>query len=148
MSTRTKAQKERLIDLATWAAGEDARRRLGLPSEWYQGFWLTRDPAGCGTACCIAGRVALQDGGIPVVNDDNYDALDRETSKREWESSDSIDATRVWLPKRHEPVDVEEYARKALGLSQEEADDLFNGTNDLDAMLREIARLIEATLVD
>src|SRR3954470_2699194 len=56
---KTAAHRARLVDAIDWAAGQDARRRLGLASEWEQGHWLsaTTESAAlgghCGTAGCI-----------------------------------------------------------------------------------------------
>src|SRR4051812_20938253 len=78
-------RRERLINLATRVSAEDVKRRLDLPSEWDQSSWLGRD---CGTTCCMAGKVALEDGGVPVLTDYNGKQLDTEIARRLWERND------------------------------------------------------------
>lgn len=133
--TAFRARNARLVELAEWAAAQDARRRLGLPSEWDQGSWLIHDRAGvglagfCGTAACIAGKVALEDGAFPMRN-----VIEGFT----W--SDGVvfaDGTEVV---------IEDYARDALLLDYEEADELFRGDNNLEDVLEVVARLIDASL--
>lgn len=115
---------ERLVALGIWAIGQDTRKKLGLPSEWRQENWLTKAPGvnDCGTACCIAGKVALEDGATP-----------------EWgvNSIGNHTATRVILPSGGTDT-VEHYAARALGLNMLQADALFRGGNDLYAVLRHI----------
>jgi hypothetical protein len=120
--------RERLIKLAIWVAGEDAKRRLGLPNEWDQSHWLRqvgeeRTGTACGTACCVAGRIVLEDGGKP-----NF-----------WEGRHT---SRV--PDGTE-THVEDYARQALGLSNSQASRLFEANNTLDDVLRIITDLLSST---
>lgn len=120
--------RKRLIALAEWAAAQDARRRLGLPNEWIQENWLTK--LSCGTACCLAGKVALDDGGKPYLHDDER-----------WEDTFEYDiAAQVTFG--GEPVRVSEYAQGALGLTGEQRLELFEGTNDLDRVLYVIGKLL------
>jgi hypothetical protein len=132
--------RQRLIRLAQWAAGEDAKRRLGLPNEWEQGAWLTRrdgaaEVGGCGTACCIAGKVAIEDGGVPVVDE-----------LGDWARfSPGYDTSRVVFPEidPDEEVRVEDYAQEKLGLTYNQRAALFSGSNTLDDVLRIIGDLLE-----
>lgn len=56
-----------LDDAIEWAAREDAGRHVDGDPRWNQGQWLVVDE--CGTACCIAGRIALTAGWVPDVDD-------------------------------------------------------------------------------
>ena len=56
-----------LDDAIEWAAREDAGRHVDGDPRWDQGEWLVVDE--CGTACCIAGRIALAAGWVPDVDD-------------------------------------------------------------------------------
>lgn len=131
---------ERLVSIGRWAIGEERKRRAGLPSEWDQMHWLSRSPH-CGTACCIAGRVVLEDGGVPLFP--GY--------------SEFTSAYRAQLPDGT-VVDVEDYAEIALGTPRyiddeqdgEEWDpdageyrstDLFAPDNDIHDVLRIIRTL-------
>jgi hypothetical protein len=123
--------RERLISLAEWAGAEDARRRLGLPSEWIQEDWLTK--LSCGTACCLAGKIALEDGGIPYTGEEDFP----------WEhEDDGFGTSEVTFPGSTEPVYVPDHARRALGLSVGQADWLFDSDNDLDDVLDIIHELL------
>lgn len=130
--------KKRLVELAAWAASEDAKRQLGLPSEWDQSGWLTRRAdLDCGTACCIAGKVTLEDGGVPVMHLGAGSWTDRWlTDVREGTS-----ATYVQFPSGRR-VTAEDYAQEALGLTDRQAMLLFNGDNELDDIIRVVAELI------
>lgn len=133
--------RERLVDLAVWAAGEKARMDLGLPSEWRQDSWMTRR-SGCGTTCCIAGKVALEDGGTPiVVNDDGEEVVDPVEALRLWESFDTEDTNEVMIPGVGR-VGIETYARVALGLDMGQANRLFWGDNELADLIRIIRDLL------
>jgi hypothetical protein len=123
----TTVNRERLIALAQWAAAEDAKRRLGLPSEWNQSTWLSRSRAtACGTACCIAGKVAFDDGVLP----EGWD-----------EAEDGEEACYVVLGDGEE-VSVDSYAAGALGLNSSQAGNLFFANNTLDDVLQIIGELI------
>jgi hypothetical protein len=129
--------RERLIALARWAAGEDTKRRLGLPNEWNQTHWFRRPDAAegtvtdteCGTACCIAGKVAAEDGGKPRF------------------PFGSIVTGEVLMPdgtSHH----VRNYAKEALGLDEEQAERLFEAGNSLEDVLNLIAEFIGTELED
>lgn len=102
---------DRLDHLLAWATEEDAKKRRGEPSQWDQGIYLERNSS-CGTVCCIAGKVVLEDGVL-----------------LRWSA------------------DCGDYARKALGLSEDQASALFFPTNNLE-MLRGIVAGIKQGLDD
>jgi hypothetical protein len=131
--------RQRLIDLAVWVAGEHAKKELGLPSEWDQGAWLKRQDGvnDCGTTCCVAGKVALDDGAKPVPD---YGISGEWADLREGE-----DSSLVILPGSDESVNVRDYAQKALGLTDAQASLLFEGNNDLDDVLNVIRDLLAET---
>jgi hypothetical protein len=129
--------RKRLIELAVWVAGEHAKQELGLPSEWNQGQWLLRRRGAnsCGTACCIAGKVALADGAIPV-----YD------TRGDWSTQvDGRSTALAYFPSLDAERPVDDYAREALGLTQSEASQLFEGSNDLERMLELIRGFLAQT---
>ena len=115
-----------LHEALAWVEEQDAARRAGLPSWWYQGRWyvyledavedqevedvrrwLHRDA--CGTAYCVAGWVAARDHAVEGVL----------------------------------PVGVAEVALVRLGLNPAEGERLFNGANTVEDV-REAVRMIEA----
>jgi hypothetical protein len=84
--------------------------------EWNQGDWMRRRSAAneaegwCGTACCVAGWVGLQaDNAQPEMRDGEF-------------------TDRMVYPSGM-VVHVADYARAALGLTEEQADSLFAGSN-------------------
>lgn len=56
-----------LDDAIEWATREDAGRHVDGDPRWNQSRWLMVDE--CGTACCIAGRIALAAGWVPDVDE-------------------------------------------------------------------------------
>jgi hypothetical protein len=88
------------------------------PAEWRQDTWI------CGTTACFAGRaclIAQQDGMAEVVVEGDA-------------------APFVVLP--DETTSVEEAARKLLGLTRVEADNLFHGYASLHWMQDYVDRII------
>jgi len=138
--TETRAElpevnRAKLIEVAQWAAGQQALKDLGLPSEWSQASWLSEREgvaAGgwCGTACCIAGKVALDAGWKPILHtfDDGSTSLSSDT--RVVKEIDGQLVTR----------DVAAVAREVLQLTGD--DDLFSGSNGLDDVIRIVGELI------
>lgn len=123
--TRTTPNVPRLRELARWAREEDDKRLRGEPSEWYQGYWFSRDPdeleeagvilpAGCGTACCIAGKQAQLEGAVPYFNP----------------TFDTTSGGSVLV--YGDRIDVDEFACETLGITKDEADRLFEASNDID----------------
>jgi hypothetical protein len=118
---------ERLDRLVAWATEEEAKRLRGEPSEWDQGVYLERTSS-CGTVCCIAGKVTLEDG-VPI----KWSPLAGENPRDEM----------GWTF----PGNPSDYAREALGLSKDQAGALFHGANTPE-MLREIVEGIKQGLDD
>lgn len=89
---------------------------------WNQGEWLTKlfkvRGRTCGTAGCFAGWTAVLDGAV-----DDGDG-------------------RVYLNDR--VISVGNYARKALGLSDTQAYDLFSGGNSKEDLRRIVNKLLES----
>lgn len=94
------------------------------PKEWKQDTWR------CGTTACFAGHAAMLDGGM-------------------WASSGSsaLVARPDDLPSRiytfggMDLVPVEDRAQRVLGLTDEQAFDLFRGSNSLNDLRRIVAEL-------
>lgn len=110
-----------------WAYGEHLKAERGEVSEWSQGDWMapTRDVqpwnldredvdaavqegTACGTACCIAGKVAYDEGWRPVAFQGGT------------------------ITGRDGRVDSAfEVGARLLGLNDGQAKDLFNGCNTI-----------------
>lgn len=102
--------------------------------EWYQATWMSPgneaqvDFSGqihfCDTACCVAGKVALLEGWRPqTYNGDNSSGFTGNVIKGD------------------ETMHTSAVAQNALGLTQDQADDLFEATNDAED-IRAIAEKI------
>lgn len=59
-----------LDDAIEWAAREDAGQHVDGDPRWLQGEWLVVDE--CGTACCIAGRLTLAAGWVPILGESGH----------------------------------------------------------------------------
>jgi hypothetical protein len=95
-----------LLDRALeWAERSQTRQRNPGEPRWDQSTWLIEEPD-CGTSCCIAGYIVLSDGQKP---DNNY---------------------RLTTPDGRD-VSIRMYAQELLGLSENDADYLFGGVNNL-----------------
>lgn len=87
-----------------------ALKEQGKPAEgWYQSDWAVE--VECGTAYCFAGWAALLSGHHIKVDKSGYALID---DNRE--------------------LSIRYVAMEELGIDIGEADDLFDGTNDLDAL--------------
>jgi hypothetical protein len=101
--------------------------------KWYQGSWAQKridaaqenvnDPF-CHTAVCVAGKIALDAGWVPVWDDQNEAMF----------YADRATKNGVTLP-------IEHIAARELGLDVEDANDLFDGNNQA-ADIRMIAESI------
>lgn len=138
--TPKQIQRQRLIGLAVWAAGEKAKQDLDLPSEWDQGIWLGSNS--CGTTCCIAGKIALEDGGIPSVYDEDADeyVTDPVKALELWRSDAwvNMDVSSVFFPGSDEEHDVSTYAQGVLGLDNKQANLLFEADNKLEDVINAV----------
>ena len=120
---------ERLVALGMWAIGQDLRKQLGLPNEWVQAHWIsqnTPESSGCGTACCIAGKVVLEDGGVPAAPPDDTNPWSPYGSARVASYARMPDGSNVY---------VSDYAKEVLGLDNYQAGRLFGGSNSLEDVL-------------
>jgi len=106
---------DRVLD---WAEAHPDEDHADARGRWHdQDVWVAEED--CGTACCIAGIVALSEGWQPV-----YPVLNMGAE---------------WVDRAGEMALVSEVARRALGLSYEEADALFRASNTL-PVLRRLAK--------
>jgi hypothetical protein len=114
-----------LRETLEWAHDQWHRWQRNEISEWEQGDWmvptaqrywelsdedfqaLINEGAICGTSCCVAGKVAFDLGYRPTVGSL---VANPETGEREL---------------------ISEVARKNLRITEDEADDLFSGDNDI-----------------
>ena len=118
MATTIEPNMEALEELYAWAAAQHELDRRGLPSEWDQGTWGRAEPGvDCGTACCIAGRQVLLDGGKFLVD------IGVGSIRVPY-------AVNARMPEGDE-VDIRDYAAQRLGLTEERADALFEADNGL-----------------
>lgn len=141
----------RLIHLAEWVGSQQARKDLGIPSEWDQENWLTwlngelLEFSPCGTAACIAGKTALEDGGIPFASTWDYNA------SANWGSipvgplaEAEVGETGAFIQFGDDPpVEVNVYAQQALGLNDDEADALFDENNDYDRVIQVVRSILD-----
>jgi len=104
------------------------------PREWDQATWR------CGTTYCFAGRAVVIAGSRWVKRSDRYDYesefLLADDDDRAWAATASglsCDA--------NETIHVADRARRLLGLTEEQADDLFAGPNTLDDLRAMVADL-------
>jgi hypothetical protein len=127
------------------------------PEGWDQGSWIKADddldpavtefilehkvtPWNCGTTCCVAGRIALAKGAHLTGN-----ALDY------FSDTGYLNVTFVAVPGEEFSVEIDEFARNALGLSRSQACALFaeaNSREDIDEMVRLLEEDPDAELGD
>lgn len=117
-------------------------------NEWYQGSWrIPRTTSSCGTAMCFAGWATEIMDGEWISRTGEYVIANE--ADREWVAGlenggcdvfgDSMIRER---PNGRGEIHCSYRARRLLGLSQKQANDLFSGRNDLDD-LREIVDRLE-----
>lgn len=112
------ANMTKLHDVLAWATEQDELKRAGKPSEWNQSTWIRWDGTKqepCGTACCIAGKIALEEGLRP--NTGGYEA------PRDWMTAMG--------QLNGNSIGVDEVAMEVLELTEDQADLLFEGDNNL-----------------
>lgn len=137
---------ELLRDLVTWAygdhvaAGESAEEYPGW-GHWDQNVWATEARNGvCQTSYCIAGQAAMQVGmGLCLDHDwddtdgtEHYTAVD--CAPKTFVGLDDKGRPRYVLDREHSRR-IPDVAREALGLTDDEANTLFDGTNTLDIVV-------------
>lgn len=112
---------------------------LDNPEKWNQAHWaiVPEDKGICGTAFCFAGTAlhlaypgALLVGGFPSIGAD-----------------DGLVFESMVLPQVGK-VDISEFAETELGLTDEQADVLFDSDNKLPTILRMVAALLDDENVD
>lgn len=93
-------------------------------TEWLQSNWIYR--TACGTVGCLAGNTVINAGYVPVFyGGDNCTTSQVSTHRIRTarDAYDANDAGELWS--------VRELASELLGLSDEEAEELFNANNSL-----------------
>lgn len=131
--TMTTVNVKRLDRLVAWAEKEDEARRAGKVSEWDQGTYARRIAAplpNCGTACCLAGKVAFEDR-VPL----HWYGV----GSRHYEVANSTD---LEDPDGYGLITVHTYAARALGLDPYQASALFDADNTL-SVVRELVAAIK-----
>lgn len=145
--------RAKLLELLDWVGAQDARRQAGLPSEWSQGSWLklvpglesgpqvvVREGTQCGTSCCIAGKVALSEGARPADFEGRPVFGTEATPSTTVYEYTSLDY--VIPPGETEQVFVSDFAQRVLGLNDEQATNLFRGSNDYPLIAQILGELI------
>lgn len=97
-----------------WVQEQEELREQGHKSEWDQGTWYMK--TGCGTTCCIAGKVALME---PTLIDIGMEKITYRDDDGSLISEE-----------------IPEYATDALGLDQDVADDLFEAHTGIEDVKR------------
>jgi hypothetical protein len=138
-----------LADVVAWAAAEDAKAKIAGTSEWHQAAWISQlgtDRTGneCGTAFCLAGKVAVTEGWVPET------FLLHAQDPEQYPLMTGYDWSRV-APKDTNPYEFSDYsrgvsevAREALGLTEHEAGRLFEGNNNIETILAIAQEIVEA----
>jgi hypothetical protein len=138
-----------LADVVAWAAAEHVRAKITGKSEWHQAAWISQqgtDRTGneCGTAFCLAGKVAVTEGWLP--EDLLRHKLDPENYPTPYVGAD-------WS--RVAPVDIDpdefsdysrgvsEVAQEKLGLTTSEASQLFEGNNSIERIVELAEEFVE-----
>lgn len=130
----TAAQVRTYDDLADLSPDDDWIELPPLQIGWHQGSWIrfAHLPEGfCLTAGCLAGHVAIHDGyDMPVMSVRGTTVIGVKNAAGHELTFDGEDKGTVpW------------YARRALGLSPEQADELFAANNTVDDLRRIVERL-------
>jgi hypothetical protein len=125
--------KEALLKYADWVMDQYARSLGGLDTHWLQEIYIvnldrasdsvkntfrsTITPNHCGTVCCVAGKIVLDNSNGNIFD---ADGVPFEQSSRM--------AQFVGEP-CYSPVFISEWAADFLGITEIEADYLFEGDN-------------------
>jgi hypothetical protein len=91
---------------------EAAKKQL-----WDQSYWMAEMK--CGTTGCFAGHYAISQGCVPALDSHFYD------------DKTSINDTADCFTPEGERVYIRSFAKEGLGLTEDEADALFEGDNTL-----------------
>ena len=138
---------DRLREAVEWAEREHERDMQGKTSKWEQDHWIMAEVGNairvtadgerkrvlniaCGSTGCIAGNVCAGERDTFIV-DDWHDYGRR------------VDAEEVLPRGSKEPVFISDRARDLLGIFDDEADRLFDGSNSI-SDVRDIATEIAA----
>lgn len=138
-----------------WAIDEDQRQHrnrhaapapivlgnVAVPGiKWNQGTWAEGRPITpegeenwCGTACCLAGNVAFIDYFSDTENGWKADEPDYR-ARPTYDRPDLEGLVDRWIRNVHYTeslLDIDEYATSRLGLTDEQADYLFDGDNSI-----------------
>lgn len=93
------------------------------PEEWKQASWH------CGTTACFAGHAAILDGGEwEDAHSDMLLARDDDPREFVYDGNPAV-------------IDIEDRARWILGLTNDQAAELFEGRNSLDDLREQVAKL-------
>lgn len=135
MTTPNIAELDALLN---WAEAEHAKKLRGEPSEWDQIHWAVNPiqyarywdqqppPVDCGTACCLAGKAVARQGGVFKIGRDGVAAY-----------ADMPDG---------KTVAIDDYAQQILGLSEHQADTLFEGYNTIEDVRKYIQEIKDGDL--
>ena len=112
------------------------------PEEHDQGWWATRryteTGQSCGTAYCLAGWTAVLDGWTPI-----FDEFENSEGVFEEEVTSYFRRTTTFGVAEDSAGRI---ARKALGLTQGQGDDLFAGNNTREDLWHVAARLTDGAI--
>lgn len=116
-----------LDDAIEWATREDAGRHVDGDPRWNQSRWLMVDE--CGTACCVAGRIALQAG---WVADDNDPASAEMRARIRHPETDRTG----YVLEVADQIIIGDYADDSGSVPYEIVSELYDADNDLEAIRR------------
>lgn len=157
--------QELLADLIAWAeADEDALRsgRFKGWGKWDQHFWAAADKTNerdilngaCQTAYCIAGQAVAQEHYVMVLNERKYADPDGDGPYitgysglfNGWAAESCVPTEVVGKDERGRdirlpiedaiPISIDSKAAEILGITDEEAEYLFDGDNDIGELKR------------
>ena len=120
------------------------------PDDWYQGDWRTlrsflvdpadeATPTDCGTAMCFAGWAAELSGAEYAYPAGDSTIVDHVTYGGD---IDSVEAAHI-VNTDEGLVHVQDYATRALGIDEGQANRLFHGANTISDLKNHVARIIE-----
>jgi hypothetical protein len=105
------------------------------PEDWDQEMWW------CESTACFAGHVAARNGcHLNVASPHPYRL--RSVMTQPWNSRLTPLYDQVVDDPARKPITVREYARDVLGLTDDEADLLFSGSNELEALQHIVKGLV------